>query len=49
MTTRDEKRPMMRTLSVLLGSFMVIQYEGFLFVLGIVLLLALIADLINPG
>ncbi len=49
MTTRDEKRPMMRTLSLLLGSFMVIQYDGFLFVLGIVLLLALIADLINPG
>lgn len=48
MSDRNKKRPFMRFSALIVGSYIVTQYDGVLFALGIVLLLALIADIINP-
>lgn len=48
MSDRNKKRPIVRFLSLIVGSYIVTQYDGLLFALGIVLLLALIADIVNP-
>lgn len=45
---RDKKRPMVRLLSLLVGSYIVTQYDGVMFALGVVLFLALTADIIKP-